>query len=126
MSDEDVRQGYVGNCYYVSVTSAIAAHDNRLKSIVLTDEPNKSKVFVMNVVSVGVNMLCIIDDTIPMRGKNAFIFTQRARSGALWPQLTEKCWSKFAGHYEATEGGWMSEAMTFLTGMPTIDYRSTG
>jgi calpain-15 len=42
----DIDQGYLGDCYYLSALSSLAENDYRLKNVMLTQTVNKAGVFV--------------------------------------------------------------------------------
>ena len=50
----------------------------------------------------------------------------KVQSGeGIWAAILEKAWAKVNGNYDITAGGWMNEAVGFLTGVPTLSWSNT-
>ena len=126
ISNNDIDQGFLGDCYFLSGCSAVAEHPRRFNQIILTDFINNAGIFVINGYIRGIPQTIYIDDYIPFRvydsGNEKPIFAQQADDGALWALLLEKVWAKVAGNYQSTIAGNAFELFEFIGGSPYITY----
>ena len=53
ISPDDVGQGYLGDCYYMSSLSALASHPNRIKAMFENHEDNGLGLFAVNITKNG-------------------------------------------------------------------------
>jgi hypothetical protein len=85
---------------------------------------NKGGIWAINTWVRGLPSLCVIDDLVPgKKDKKTPIFAKAGKDGALWAMLLEKCYAKTSGNYEYIgNGGYMTEAYTFLSGTPNTFY----
>ena len=115
ISPTDVKQGYLGDCYFLSVLSLLALNENRIKKLFVS-QANKS--FQIRFLKDGNEVTFEVDDIFPCRGEK-LAFAQSVNN-SIWVQLLEKAWAKKFGSYFAVEGGTTKDAMFDLTGAPTI------
>jgi hypothetical protein len=88
----------------------------------LTQTYNSAGIFAVKVYIRGKATQIVIDDYLPFYGStgNNLLFDHISPTGeGLWAPLLEKVWSKASGNYDVTSGGWMAEAVDFLTGAPS-------
>ncbi|KAL7711879.1 Calpain family cysteine protease [Entamoeba marina] len=114
----DVSQGELGDCYFLSALSALADYPERIKKILdncTTEETGKYS-FDLNVK--GISTTIVIDDQIPCHKKTRTPLFAKSKSNALWVMLIEKAYAKACGSYFNIEGGFPFEALYDLTGMP--------
>ena len=123
ISDNDVAQGMLGDCYLVAAMGEIAhqnperirqmIHDNGdgTYDVILFDEVQKKFVTVT------------VDNMFPTHGGRPF-YVQGGDQRELWPMIIEKAYAKYFGNenYGNIEGGWPSIAMERLTGGKTTVY----
>ncbi len=95
----DIIQGGLGDCYYLSACSAVAEQPARFHQAIATSSINKGGVFAANIYSRGIPFTYYIDDYVPFSGKNP-AFAKMSTDGSLWPMLMEKMWAKINGNYE--------------------------
>ena len=64
----DVRQGVVGDCWFMAAASALAEKTRRLERIFLnvSGETNKNGIYAMNLYTLGVPHTVIVDDWLPL------------------------------------------------------------
>lgn len=119
ISPDDINQGELGNCYYLSAVSALAEFPERIKKCFLTQgSPTDCKYTVR---------LCIQGQWWDMDLDDYFVWNPAtnnwrfsyAKQNEIWVQLLEKAWAKACGSYAKTIGGQTSEALNILTGAPT-------
>jgi len=139
---DDVEQGDLGDCYYLSALSSLAedavavrnlfplspagGHGPRRSSLPAPAAAKGLSAERCAQAGVHVVRLCLgghwravaVDDSVPCApldagGMPAF---SRAKAGELWPLLCEKAWAKTHGSYQAISDGLAGEALTCLTG----------
>jgi calpain-15 len=120
---QDIRQGKLGNCYFVAALSAISEHPERIRRIIKVKEPTNNG---FNCISLNVTGLwedVFIDDRIPYdpaKKKPAFCSSV---GNDMWVMLIEKAWAKVHGGYSNIEAGYINEALAGLTGAPVKIFR---
>ena len=64
----DIRQGALGNCWFMAAASAIAEKPKRLEKIFHNNsgEMNKNGIYAVNLYSLGVKHTVIVDDYLPL------------------------------------------------------------
>lgn len=70
----------------------------------------------------GKPYVVVVDDYLPFSYnglKYDLIFDHLASGDGIWTPILEKIWAKVSGNYDITTGGWMNEAINFLTGAPS-------
>ena len=135
---DDIRQGGVGNCWYVCALSILAeAAPETLKNCVVTRAYNPAGAYKLRLCLAGEWRTLLVDDLLPCNAlemlayvparadaaaaprPNRLVSTQvKAARRALWAPLLEKAAAKLHGSYEALAGGTFAEAFHTLTGFP--------
>jgi len=119
-----IVQGWLGDCYFLSAVSALAERPERIKAIFVTREVNEAGCYAVQVYVSGCLQTVLLDDVIPCkRGSNVPAFT-RTLGNELWVLLLEKAWAKVNENYENIEAGNSVEALSFLTGAPSITIKT--
>lgn len=62
----DVRQGALGNCWFMAAASALAEKPKRLEKIFLNDHLDRNGIYAVNVYTLGVPHTVIVDDYVPL------------------------------------------------------------
>jgi hypothetical protein len=127
ITTNNIHQGALGDCYYLCSISALAEWPARLKNVFLTQTYNSAGIFAVKVYIRGKPTTIVIDDFLPFYGTTGtnLLFDKISSGEGLWAPLLEKVWAKASGNYDVTSGGWMSEAIDFLTGAPSISWTNT-
>jgi len=121
----DIRQGSVGDCWFLSALSVLAERRDLIKQIVDSRfDVHNNGAHVINLCIDGVWQAVVVDSFLPQkidaRGIDGFqLAFSRAADQQLWVALVEKAYAKVHGSYEAISGGYIEEAMFDLTGYPT-------
>ena len=143
---DDIRQGGVGNCWYVCALSILAeAAPETLKNCVVTRAYNPAGAYKLRLCLAGEWRTLLVDDLLPCNAlemlayvparadvaaaprPNRLVSTQvKAARRALWAPLLEKAAAKLHGSYEALAGGTFAEAFHTLTGFPVDQERLHG
>jgi hypothetical protein len=130
-----VRQGAVGNCWFLSALAVIAERPHLVRQVIPHTQLNRVGIYQVNLCLDGRWMPIIIDSHLPIvrRGKKKRPTEFRGivgnhdfvpafcdvPSGQLWPALIEKAYAKAHGSYAQLSGGFIAEALQDLTGAPT-------
>ena len=95
----DVRQGILGDCWFLSAVSALAEKPERIKKLFMNDhlEPNEVGIYGVRVCKNGEWIDIVVDDWIPVR--NDMPVFSKANGHELWVILLEKAWAKLHGTY---------------------------
>lgn len=109
-SADDVKQGQVGDCYFLSQLASYAKVDPTLikQSIVDLGDGTYAVQFKTN----GVAKFYRVDADLPSYSASATAGAGLGVQSSLWVALMEKAWTfarKGAGSYASIEAGWMSE-----------------
>lgn len=117
VSPKDIKQGLLGDCYFLSVLSVLSEVPSRITKLFLTSDQNSMGVYGIRICKNGEWKDVVIDDYIPCwREDPAF---SKANGNELWVILLEKAWAKLHGSYERIEAGFAENVLRDLTGAPT-------
>lgn len=117
VSPSDIKQGLLGDCYFLSVLSVISEVPKRITDLFLTNKQNNLGVYGVKICKNGEWKEVVVDDFIPC-WKQDCAFT-KAKGNELWVILLEKAWAKLHGSYERIEAGFAENVLRDLTGAPT-------
>ncbi|XP_006811804.1 calpain clp-1-like, partial [Saccoglossus kowalevskii] len=120
ISRDDVVQGILGDCWFLSSCASIAQHKRFMEKVVPTDQYLWSSgkycgLFHFRFWRFGKWVDVIIDDRIPVR-RDQVIFAKSSNSKEFWVSLLEKAYAKLHGSYEGLAGGQASDALIDMTG----------
>eukprot|EP00347_Sterkiella_histriomuscorum_P017724 403348238 len=112
----DIRQGLLGDCYFLSCLSVLAENPKRIMKLFVTDKVNDYGVYAIRICKNGEWKEVVIDDRIPcFQGEPAF---SKSVGDELWVLLMEKAWAKLHNSYERIEAGFAEQVLRDLTGAP--------
>jgi Calpain family cysteine protease/Bacterial pre-peptidase C-terminal domain len=139
ISADDIKQGQVGDCYYLATLSSIALEKPSYIQDMFID--NGDNTFTVRFFNSGVADYLTVDRFLPT-SKGNLVYASQGRSATntgneLWVALAEKAyaqlaesgWSRGSGasnSYSAIEGGWMDTVMEQVTGLGTSGNSITG
>ena len=128
---DDIRQGSLGDCWFMCSLSAIAEFPQLVKNIFVNparlsaadeDEWSGQKddngCYKLRFCKGGEWQCITVDDYFPCYPGKGPIFS-KSHGDELWVLLIEKAYAKLHGNYYALRGGWAYEGMMDLTGAPT-------
>lgn len=99
----DIKQGQLGNCYFLAALAALAERPERIFNLFLILEENKQKYYACKLLYKGKWKTIDLDEYIPTIGnKPAF---SKAVGQELWVILLEKAWAKLYSSYKRIEAG---------------------
>jgi hypothetical protein len=117
---QDIEQGELGDCWFLSVVSVIAHRNPQLiERLFLVRDVNPEGVFALRLWCDGVWTPFLIDANFPAVNRGRTLKYGRCKNGdALWVPLLEKAYAKMHGSYESINAGRCEEAFYDLTGKP--------
>ena len=122
---DDVIQGELGDCYFLSSLASLAENPENIKNIIKNTKVNDG-VFEANVYIHGEPVKIIVDDNFPVANASKIAFAGiNEKSGNIWPMILEKIWAKCNKSYEDIIPGNSADAFQFLTPAPFDTYYHT-
>eukprot|EP00828_Plagiopyla_frontata_P014260 TRINITY_DN1876_c0_g1_i3.p2 TRINITY_DN1876_c0_g1~~TRINITY_DN1876_c0_g1_i3.p2 ORF type:complete len:261 (-),score=27.10 TRINITY_DN1876_c0_g1_i3:1164-1946(-) len=95
---DDIKQGQLGDCYFLASLSAIAEFPSRIKRIFVTRKINNFGIYSVKLCHFGEWKTVVVDDYFPCNYSGP-AFT-RGNSNEIWVLVLEKAWAKLYGSYE--------------------------
>lgn len=118
----DIKQGLLGDCYFLCSLSSLAERPYLIKRLFETKTYQSNGLYSIWLNIDGEWRNFVVDDFIPCKhGKPAF---SRAQGNELWVLLLEKAYAKAYGSYYKIEGGNPAVALRDLTGAPYQNFDS--
>ena len=107
MDPNDVQQGQLGNCWFMSAISSLSSTQD-LASRIYPSVFNPFGVYSIRVTINNRDRWVIVDDHIPCLGQRPS-FSSSTEKGELWVMLLEKAMAKLHGGYQHLDGGYQAE-----------------
>lgn len=118
-----MRQGYLGNCWFISAAAALAEVPQRVENLFVNDAVNDEGIYALQFYTLGHPHHVVIDDYLPSQPSGSGYRTIYANLGfdnSLWGAFLEKAFAKYMGNYLHIEGGWMRMGAHYLNGSPYL------
>lgn len=115
---EDIRQGALGDCYFLSSLSVLAEKAERVEALFSHHEANRFGAYCVTLYCDGVLTDVVVDDSFPCDMKTRKPLFSHGNGPELWVLLLEKAYAKLHGSYYAIENGNAAAALSDLTGGP--------
>ena len=113
---EDIIQGGLGDCYFLSAVAALCEFPELVKKLFLIKEKSDEHCYGCYFRINGIWKLVLVDDYFPCYGSWGKNFAFSATNGnELWVILLEKAWAKLNGSYAKAIGGEPHEIFQVLT-----------
>ena len=112
---DDVKQGIIGNCYFLCVLSSFAKRPEIYDKIFIDKKINHKGLYKMRFIINGIPQIIYVDDFFPTLD-NQFAFAQSQNE--FWVQLLEKAWAKINLSYANTISGIPYEVFNCLSEAP--------
>jgi calpain-15 len=122
ISWNDIKQGSLGDCYYLSVLAALAEWPHRIEKLLVTKQVNDQCIYGVRICDMGEWKEVILDDYVPVFPDDGTPVFSSGNGNELWVMLLEKAWAKLYGSYAKIEAGLTREALHDLTSAPTKYY----
>jgi hypothetical protein len=118
-SENDIAQGQIGDCYFLSTLSAVAKTDPNLIRQSVTELSNGD--FQVAFHSNGQTVDEVVDDKLAVASNGQPVYAQLGQGGCLWVAIMEKAFCAFYGNntYNSISGGWMDSVFAALGATPT-------
>ena len=122
---DDVIQGELGDCYFLSTLYSLAENPQNIKKMVKNGKASDDS-FEANIYIHGEPVTIVVDDSFPVANASKIAFAGiNENSGNIWPLILEKAWAKCNKSYEDIIPGNSSDAFQFLTPAPYDTYYHT-
>ena len=117
----DIHQGQLGNCYFLSALSVLSEKKGFIKRLFHSKEVTPTGCYSVWLCDSGEWKNVIIDDYVPCinNGFETKPCFSKSKGTDIWVLLLEKAFAKLYGNYWNIDGGYQSEALYALTGAPT-------
>ena len=122
---DDVIQGELDDCYFLSSLASLAENPQNIKNIISNSKVN-DRVFEANIYIHGEPVKIKVDDSFPVANASKIAFAGiNENTGNIWPMILEKVWAKCNKSYEDIIPGNSADAFKFLTPGPYDTYYRT-
>ena len=122
---DDVIQGELGDCYFLSTLYSLAENPQNIKKMVKNGKATDDS-FEANIYIHGEPVTIVVDDSFPVANASKIAFAGiNENSGNIWPLILEKAWAKCNKSYEDIIPGNSADAFQFLTPAPYDTYYHT-
>jgi calpain-15 len=117
---EDIRQGEIGNCWYLSSITALAEYPGRIESAFLNKTLSQAGVYGVQMYALGVPVTVMVDDYLPLVGSSGSRtrYSKVGGDGSLWGPIMEKAFAKFHGNYARIVAGDPVAGVSTMNGSP--------
>jgi hypothetical protein len=120
ITDEDVNQGGLGDCYLIAGMAAVAKADPKAIADAVQDHGDGTYTVTLFDKD-GKKVVQRLDSQVPMSGGNVKYAqsenTNEDGQAEMWPQMIEKAYANMGGGYGPIEGGFPGEAVQAITGV---------
>ena len=118
ISIDDVRQGYLGNCYFMSSLAAMTNIPQLICQLFRSFQINKNGCYEIGLNIEGEWQIILLDDYFPCSKTTKIPIFAKPNGPELWAMLLEKAWAKINGGYLNITGGYASEVLSVFTSFP--------
>lgn len=115
---DDIRQGSIGNCYFMASISALTETPNIIAEIFRQHEVNPNGYYEICLKLDGEWQVVIVDDFIPCSKQTQKPLFANPKGHEIWAILLEKAWAKVNRGYINTVAGNASEVIECMTNFP--------
>lgn len=112
---DDVNQGSLGNCYFLSAIAALCEYPQMVSEIFRQFKVNENGYYEVVFNLNGIWKVVIIDDFFPCLKSNKCPIFCKPKNSELWVLILEKAWAKVNGGYANIIGGWPCEVLSAVT-----------
>ena len=119
---DDIKQGTLGDCYFLATIAAIAEDSKRISRLFPLPQTQPGGAYVVKVCITGIWENIIVDDLFPCHYIDGMPSFSSSDQKEIWVMLLEKVWAKIHGGFCNIEAGTMRDPLRDLTGAPTITF----
>jgi len=110
---DDIEQGSLGNCWFLSAAATMAQIPGTVEKMFLNsdNEISPNGIYAVNFYALGTPLTVIVDDYLPLNNDGNTYFaglgdnSSRGDRGSLWVPIIEKAFAKYHGNYQHIIGG---------------------
>ena len=113
---DDITQGELGDCYYLSALAAVAKYPKMIRGLFKTDKVSENGCYEIVLHIDGKPQIVVIDDYIPCYNTFHMPCFAQPNGNEIWVLLMEKAFAKVNGGYLNIIGGLERESFEILTG----------
>ncbi|MHC4293984.1 MAG: C2 family cysteine protease [Planctomycetota bacterium] len=113
----DIRQGAIGDCYFLACLSSLADTDPTIISQMITSLGDGT--YAVRFHRSGEEVFLRIDADLPVYSSGSLTYAKASPDGEIWVPLVEKAYAHFRydqDSYSSIHGGWMSTTYREITG----------
>jgi hypothetical protein len=116
VSPEDIKQGALGDCYFLSALTVLG--QERVENSFIDCFPDDPKVgaYCLRFFKDNTEEFVVVDDQFPVDENGNWAFAKNVSGTELWPMLIEKAYAKLHGSYDNIAAGKVQYALSDLTG----------
>jgi hypothetical protein len=112
---QDVKQGALGDCYFLSAISVLGSA--RIQSLFIDEQPDpKCGAYCLKFYIADEETYVIVDTLFPVNSEGSWAFATSVTETEIWPMCLEKAYAKIYGSYDAITAGKVHFALADLTG----------
>ena len=116
----DIYQGGLGDCYYLSSLAALAEFPERIVRLIFQKTTSQKGAYCIALCITGQWTTYVLDDIFPVKKDGTLPFCY-SKNKEIWAMLLEKAYAKAYGSYWSIgQGGMSNDALKDLTGAPCI------
>jgi Calpain family cysteine protease len=117
VNPDDVIQGELEDCYFLSALSVLATEPSKLTRLFLVKEHNEQGVYGATFFSEGEWQPVFVDDRLPIGNDGKPMYAHNLEDTELWVPILEKAYAKWHGGYSMlNNGGFVHDSLRDLTG----------
>jgi hypothetical protein len=124
---DDIRQGSVGDCYYLASLAGLADSDPGLVRQMITSLGDGT--YAIRFYRGGQEVYLRLDADLPTYSGSSLAYAKLTPDGEIWVALMEKGYAHFRygqNTYDSISGGWMSTVNGELTNVSSITRSTSG
>ncbi|MCK5557368.1 MAG: hypothetical protein KAJ01_03255, partial [Candidatus Hydrogenedentes bacterium] len=117
---DDVRQGSVGDCYYLASLSSLADTDPQIIEQMVTSLGDGT--YAIRFYRSGQEVYLRVDADLPVYSNGSLTYAKLSPQGELWVPIVEKAYAHFRynqNSYQSISGGWMDTVYREVSGGST-------
>ena len=120
---DDINQGSVGNCYFMSAMAAMAEFPELIVECFRTLKVTKNGCYEVVMRIHGKWQIVLLDSYFPVDVQTKKPKFSKPNGAEIWVMLLEKAWAKVNGGYLNINAGLVSDPLSTFTNFPTEYYR---
>lgn len=122
VSIDDIKQGSLGNCYFLAAISSLAETPQLVLQLFRSMKVSEAGIYEVILRIDGEWQIVLVDDYIPVtKGTNNPLFAKPVNP-EIWVLILEKAWAKVNGGYANIDGGSPTEVFNYFTNFPAKDF----